>query len=60
MVIYEVGLSVDNQKGVVSVKDTSLETSSWEDAVQFAIDLAQQEHPNSQVEFEFCKEYDNE
>ena len=59
MVIYEVGLSVDNQKGVVSVKDTSLETPSWENAVRFAIDLAHQEHPNAQqVEFEFCKEYD--
>lgn len=58
MITYEVGLSVDNQKGVVSVKDTSLETTSWEDAVQFAMDLAQQEHPDAQVEFEFCKEYD--
>lgn len=59
MIIYEVGLSVDNQKGVVSVQDTSLETPSWENAVRFAIDLAHQENPNAQqVEFEFCKEYD--
>jgi hypothetical protein len=58
MITYEVGLSVDNQKGVVSVQDTSLETSSWEKAVQFAMDLAQQDHPDAQIEFEFCKEYD--
>ena len=58
---YEIGLSVDKQKGVVSVLDTYLETSSWEEAVQFAMDLAHQEHPNAQeVEFEFCKEYDDE
>ena len=68
MITYEVGLSVkcrngwaiDKQKGVVSVLATFLETSSWENAVQFAIDLAQQEHPDAQIEFEFCKEYDNE
>mgnify|MGYP003117448698 CR=1 FL=1 len=58
MITYEVGLSVDNQKGVVSVQDTSLEPSSWEKAVQFAMDLAQQVHPDAQIEFEFCKEYD--
>lgn len=56
---YEIGLSVDKQKGVVSVLDTYLETSLWEEAVQFAMDLAQQEHPDAQIEFEFCKEYDN-
>ena len=59
MITYEVGLSVDNQKGVVSVLDTSLETPSWENAVRLAIDLAHQEHPNAQqVVFEFWKEYD--
>jgi len=64
MTQYEVGLSVDNQKSVVSITDAMLGLSSpvatqWEEAVQTAIDLAQDKYPDARIEFDFCKEYDN-
>ena len=55
---FHVGLSVDNESGVVSVSDTILSDGTWEEAVQTAMDMAQAIYPDAHIEFDFCKEYD--
>jgi hypothetical protein len=56
---FHVGLSVDNESGVVSVSDTILCDGTWEEAVETAMDMAQALYPDAKIEFDFCKEYDN-
>ena len=64
MTQYEVGLSVDNQKSIVSITYAMLGLSApvatqWEEAIQTAMDMAQAIYPDARIEFDFCKEYDN-
>jgi len=56
---FHIGLSVDNESGVVSVSDTILSDGTWEEAVETAMDMAQALYPDAKIEFDFCKEYDN-
>tara|TARA_R100001082_G_C4335750_1_gene147712 strand:+ start:198 stop:431 length:234 start_codon:yes stop_codon:yes gene_type:complete len=54
---YEVLISVDGQKSVITLDDTYPAINSWAEASSFAVLMAQHDYPDSHVEFISCSEY---
>ena len=54
---YEIGVAVDGIESVVRLDDTYPSVYDWESATIFAMELVMREHPDSNVEFLYNKEY---
>jgi hypothetical protein len=55
-----VGLTVGHQETAINVHSGSLAKSGWENAVEYAIEMAQSLYPKHRVELDYVKEYDGE
>ena len=54
---YEIGVMIDGVESVVRLDDTYPAVIDWESATSFAMELVMRQHPESNVEFLFNKEY---
>ena len=54
---YEIGVMIDGVESVVRLDDTYPAVIDWESATIFAMELVMSQHPESNVEFMFNKEY---
>jgi hypothetical protein len=54
---YEILISVDGQKSVITLDDTFPAIGSWAEASSFAVLMAKHDHPDCEVEFISCSEY---
>ena len=54
---YEIGVAVDGIESVVRLDDTYPSVYDWESATIFAMELVMSQHPDSNVEFLYNKEY---
>ena len=54
---YEIGVMIDGVESVVRLDDTYPAVIDWESATLFAMELVMRQHPDSNVEFLFNKEY---
>lgn len=57
--MWEIGLTIGNESGQVTVHPQTLEEASWSHAVEHAIDMAQALYPNQRVELNYVKEFDD-
>ena len=49
---------VGEERGQVTVHPSQLDKSEWVTAVEFALDMTQELHPNEKIEFLYVKEWD--
>ena len=55
---WDVGVQVNEERGQVTVHPSQLDKSEWVTAVEFALDMTQELHPNEKIEFLYVKEWD--
>ncbi len=56
---YEVMLELDGVRTVITLDDTYPAVSNWHTATEFAIQLAMHDHPDANVDFLDCAEYEH-
>ena len=57
---YDITLEIDNVKSVVKLDGTYPAVNDWKSATEFAIYMAQHDHPDKHIEFMDCAEYVHE
>ena len=57
LVLGAEGVAIDGVEGVVRLDDTYPAVQDWESATIFALELVMRQHPDSNVEFLYNKEY---
>ena len=57
---YEVMLELDGVRTIITLDDTYPAVNSWNTATEFAIHMAQHDHPDKNIEFMDCAEYVHE
>tara|TARA_R100000935_G_scaffold55905_2_gene86492 strand:- start:68 stop:307 length:240 start_codon:yes stop_codon:yes gene_type:complete len=57
---YEVTVDIDGNFSIITLDDTYPAVSDWSSASEFAIHMAMHMHPDSEIEFIDCTEYEHE
>ena len=57
---YEILVSVDGQESIITLDDSFPSIRSWATASSMAVLMAKHDHPDSEVEFISCSEYEAE
>lgn len=55
---WVVGFKVGAESGQLTVHPHTLESGDWKNAIEYALELAQEMHPSQRIEFEWVKEYE--
>ena len=56
---YEVTVEIDKVKSIIKLDDTYPAVNDWVSATNFAIQLAMHDHPDANVDFLDCAEYEH-
>mgnify|MGYP003624694242 CR=1 FL=1 len=57
---YDITLEIDKCRSIVKLDSTYPSVRNWHTATEFAIHLAMHDHPEAQIEFIDCAEYEHE